>query len=552
MLNQPLPAVPFYMYEGRALDHGWLRHCAAFDDLRSTAYNERLAEVYIRDSLAEHPWRTYIAEQAWLIVVPLWEVVSFNVGICNGTSHRQRMANAAAALHRSPLMNRRSQHHFFVSSGCIESGMRLRDRLGSNLARQMTAFIVGRDRAYSPFHGASAVGRCTLEIPYVQNPHVDRDRRRSSAHSIVGNSSREDRGGRLRVAVNVGTGAGGVGRRRRWLLAFMGTLDVCCEPGRAIRLAVRKLVGYAPNDTQVLHFARAPGRPIAGGSAAAERAHYVAAGEQLAMASFCLVPAGDNEVSSRLYSAMAAGCLPVVIANQLSGAFASHVPYDRFWLRVEQHAFLSAPTDLIAKLREMPSSEVAKRRAVMQRYVADVTYPQRPPTSVDSSQHQQHTPAGQFGSRSAQSPTSRLASNLLRAADEGCLRGLSTASVGIYARRHPYANDDKWGLNCSCLREPPIFFWGPMLRHKRESGTAGAAAATAFIRAKLWTRGRVPTEVCRCLHCATLCPTDDETDAVLAEQERKLALICARGGRLTAEQQTALCPGEKSHRVLQS
>ncbi len=54
------------------------------------------------------------------------------------------------------------------------------------------------------------------------------------------------------------------------------------------------------------------------------------------------MPAGDNEVSSRLYSAMSAGCVPVVVANQLSGAFASHVPYGRLWLRVEQESLIKA------------------------------------------------------------------------------------------------------------------------------------------------------------------------------------------------------------------
>ena len=61
----------------------------------------------------------------------------------------------------------------------------------------------------------------------------------------------------------------------------------------------------------------------------------------MAASRFCLVPAGDNEVSSRLYSAMSAGCVPVVIANQLSGAFASQIPYSRFWIRVEQSTFMA-------------------------------------------------------------------------------------------------------------------------------------------------------------------------------------------------------------------
>jgi hypothetical protein len=157
---------------------------------------------------------------------------------------------------------------------------------------------------------------------------------------------------------------------------------------------------------------------------------------------------------------MAAGCLPVVVANRLSGAFASHVPYGRFWIRVDEKVFVAKPTLLLELLRRIPPAEVLARRARMLRHVADVTY----------------------------GPGSRVASNFLRAADEGCLRGITTPTLGIYPHTHKYAADDKWGLNCSCVRQPPSFFW--------------ASEQTK------WTRGDVPTEVCRCLHCATLCPRE--------------------------------------------
>ena len=54
-----------------------------FAQMQRSAYNERFAEVYVRDTLAVHPWRTRIAADATLIYVPIWEVVSFSVGECN-------------------------------------------------------------------------------------------------------------------------------------------------------------------------------------------------------------------------------------------------------------------------------------------------------------------------------------------------------------------------------------------------------------------------------------------------------------------------------------
>jgi len=410
--------------------------------------------------------------------------------------------------------------------------------------------------ADSPFYSSSAVGRCTLELPYVSNPHARQARRQLTlSHSS--------------------TYASG---RRHLLVAFMGSLDVCCEPGKSIRNAMKRLVGFSNNDTAVLHIGRAGGQPLPGNTPQEKLERYRAAGLQMASSRFCLVPAGDNEVSSRLYSSMAAGCIPVVIANQLAGAFASRVPYSRFWIRVEQQTFIENPLSLITRLRAIPPSEIAERRARMLRYLPDVVYdqtlklPDSAPSGKAPSVREQllelaHHRArglivqgdydarrtrvldslvaerrlGDFAPASSlaslepniQRSSSRLATNFLRAVDEGCMRGVTTSTLGHYPRSHPYAADDKWGLNCSCLLVAPKFSWcgapdSPRWDLPRSASSEDLntwsrshhskhACSGMAARTKLWTRGRVPTDTCRCLHCATLCPTDDETtNAVIA------------------------------------
>jgi len=461
--------------------------------------------------------------------------------------------------------------------------------------------------ADSSFYAANAVGRCTVELPYVSNPHGQQARRllarpsaaSSTAHSGIGESRRAGSSRRISSGgvVVVGGGGGpsngeGVGSvhggRRPWLLSFTGSLDVCCEPGKSIRRAMRELVGASPNDTSVRHVARglSSSRSMPGSTPAEEKEFYRTAGEQLASSRFCLVPAGDNEVSSRLYSAMAAGCVPVVIANQLAGAFASRVPYSRFWVRVEQQTFINNPVALLNRLRAISPAEIADRRARMLRHVADVTYDQQLAAAVsaaaaagaaaaaaepDTAESQTRRPVGgtahtsvgntrallhtlarlrnegavssqEYASRRARvleafvsarrlsetdpvTPSaasllppltapgrgaSRLATNFLRSADEACMRGAETSQLGHYPSRHPYAGDDKWGLNCSCLLTPPKFFW-----------CAGHACTGPKARTQLWTRGRVPTETCRCLHCATLCPTEEETMSFVESKQAK-------------------------------
>jgi hypothetical protein len=210
---------------------------------------------------------------------------------------------------------------------------------------------------------------------------------------------------------------------------------------------------------------------------------------------------------------MSAGCVPVVIANQLSGAFASLVPYSRFWLRVEQTTFTRDPSGLLARLRAVSASELSERRSRMLRHVADVTYAQ--PTYLDvpsrPAQPELPPPRDQSGAPRAAARTerhalshapTRLASNALRAAEAGCMRGAPTPTTGLYPMWHKYADDDKWGLNCSCTTAAPKFWWGP--KATRAGSGRGRPSET------LWTRGKVPTEVCRCLHCATLCPQPED------------------------------------------
>ena len=63
---------------------------------------------------------------------------------------------------------------------------------------------------------------------------------------------------------------------------------------------MRKLVDASPNDTSVRHVGTAAGHGFPGSTPAEQKEIYRTAGVQLASSRFCLVPAGDNEVSSRL------------------------------------------------------------------------------------------------------------------------------------------------------------------------------------------------------------------------------------------------------------
>ena len=83
---------------------------------------------------------------------------------------------------------------------------------------------------------------------------------------------------------------------------------------------------------------------------------------EMADALFCLIPAGDSAITDRLYAAIASGCLPVVLADQLQGAFPARAVYDSFWVRVPMRDFIRRPEHLLTLLRAMPQDEVARRQ----------------------------------------------------------------------------------------------------------------------------------------------------------------------------------------------
>lgn len=388
--HKPAPELPssFFMYSDPALDHGWLRHCPGFEELQAGVRAERLGEVRMRDVLSRSSRRVSDPAAAQLLYVPLWEYASYALGQCNGTNHTQRMARAADALRASPQFARsRGADHVWVSTasrlhdgevaGWLDTSVGsdfggyfgLYARVGKPLAPLLERTIVGRYKSHGPLR--SRVGASVVEIPFPANQHV--------SHEPA------ERGGHARPT----------------LLYFAGSLDVCCA-GREIRCAVAELVGNQPHLVAVRIepslrdsegpmppcTARALNRSRSSGGRLGERQRLksanlgaassapaaVRAARQMARARFCLVPAGDECVSSRLYTAIAAGCLPVVICDWLRGAFDWAARYGAFWIKVPRVQFLKDPASVLEVLRSMPPAEEARRRALLDAARADVLY----------------------------------------------------------------------------------------------------------------------------------------------------------------------------------
>ena len=73
---------------------------------------------------------------------------------------------------------------------------------------------------------------------------------------------------------------------------------------------------------------------------------------------FCLVPRGDTPSSRRLFDAVSAGCIPVIISDDYTPAFQSALNYSRFSLRFPVEEVLADPCKVFGKLRMMDKETV--------------------------------------------------------------------------------------------------------------------------------------------------------------------------------------------------
>jgi len=416
----------FYMYTDPALDFGWMSACPGFQDLRHSSRGEGMAEVGMRQVLVDHPLRTMDPLAAALYYIPIWEYTSAVLGMCNGTSHEHRMKNARNTLESSRYFKRsHGADHFWGSSKSqvIAAEMKASNRsldasskrpvtLGERmqpLSRSLTRSIVGRYKMF-PRPGPTSVGACSFEIPYLPNAVGMRiHQRRRSRHLLSAATARGSQDGHTRADARARLGNSSL------LLQFAGSLDVCCT-GAHVRCAVAQLViepGVAIHPT--VRGSTSPGRcaakalrllnesassqsasgggsshgasggslPQAGGVAASQgggalsfsKPHtYEAMGHAMAHATFCLTPPGDTSVTSRLYSAIAAGCLPVLPWDVPIGAFKEAARYDDFRVRFPLKQFMREPGQLVKALRAMPAAEVTRRQEAMAAHAVDALY----------------------------------------------------------------------------------------------------------------------------------------------------------------------------------
>ena len=307
-----------------------------------------LFELDVFDAALRHPLRVTRREDARVVLLPLLAVVSKHVGDCSqrdlprGHVQRLRLMHnlVEATLRRdgtvalaasvvqpaAPSSPRQAAEAtmpiYLVPCTCVMQRSLYGEPLFRLLANHSHRIVAMTHARRGP---PNSVARAHVISPYHSPPPF------SAAARVRSPRLCEPR---VRAA------NGG----RRLLVAFAGSPETTRQPVTCVRHHIFRLARDAPSEIAALPSAR---QALAGASKCAmsgtcvDGYHYSRRFESaspegakarmarlFASSQFCLVPEGDSPESSRLYDAVSALCVPLVLTSSEEGLL---VPRSRFW-----------------------------------------------------------------------------------------------------------------------------------------------------------------------------------------------------------------------------
>ena len=343
---------PFYVYaDAPAYETGALMRCVP-----RWAEDDQAAEVAMLLLLWEHPARVHEPEAARLFVVPALPYVSYIAGTCEGSTHEERMARLAAAVASSPWFRRRSgRDHLLVSNTFRFAAFRPLKRLLANATvgwfEQPSAAP-----AASVLHSyARRTWRCTVVVPYLENPYCTAGEIAGNAAGAAATTATAAAGGGAGAGAGAGLAATAVALTSASPSASRSSVrlgEITSRSGvffqgswsaaQWVRGRFAELQGL-----EGVHVSDVPrgGQPASSGVDASK----LGTARAYQQHAWCLVPKGDTSSSGRLFSALACGCVPLLISAKLP----PHLPYRRIaryeqWLpALHEEAFKEAPRQVL-------------------------------------------------------------------------------------------------------------------------------------------------------------------------------------------------------------
>jgi hypothetical protein len=358
------------------------RRSSAADNAYDTA--QYLADVWLHESFAQHDRRTDDPEEADVIFVPFYVTLSHRLGYCRGLSnHGERIKLLAKTIRRSPNFRLASRFLLAFPDVSIAPTLRFAGKHGPlllALVKEAGIRMATVDPDY--LHLADRMndecrwsGDAELEwmkrycVPgwnssFLQNVTSDRDpARRVFVIPYVSNLafiSTESERRILRRAP------------RTNFVLFRGNSNLACcswkEPscGCWLRNTIvnesidRDSVTGLPGNLVVVATDRKK-RNDPGSSRLFSARDYV---DEMLSSTYCLVPRGDTRSSRRLFEAVAAGCIPVIVSDDLVLPFSSSIDWSKISVQIPEAEFNRDPLRAYQALAER-LDEVEMRSALL-------------------------------------------------------------------------------------------------------------------------------------------------------------------------------------------
>eukprot|EP00667_Euglena_gracilis_P008332 EG_transcript_8442 len=279
--------------------------CPSWDKNVSSQY---AAEMFALQHLQDHPCRVQDHRLAALVVIPLLFHISLAASYCDGETHRQRMDKAAAALQRWYAgLDQPPPLHVLI---CNDWRL-IRDRhaVGKRLTHALRTVVVGAMEPHSLRWWTNPIGHpCSLNVPYPAIPGIP-----ELAHGWVEES-------------------------RPFTLYFAGSMLPSVSP---VRGAVQALVGFPRSHVSGV------GRNCTAAQCT-DKLHM--ASRLFSQATYCLAPRGDTPTTQRIFNALAAGCVPIIVSDGIRLPLDRLLNWTAFSLAIREAEFLAAPSTAVAGL----------------------------------------------------------------------------------------------------------------------------------------------------------------------------------------------------------
>lgn len=325
------------------------------DDSKEKAQNA--GDVWLHKALLDHPRRTMDPTEATTFLVPFYGFLSSNLSgregyhSCNGLGHWNRTHRLAEWLKVNPqFMSQPERHVVPISYWAVarKEYPKWDDELFSVLTGELYEMLQKvRLLVYEPRFGSFRMEQeyTWWNGPLTTIPYV-------ASMSLINAMD----------AANEGEFEAGV-TSRPTMLYFRG--NTALDSSNASFISE----GQKVRRTTFEVFGQVTGARIEDSSVNFSTTAYLAG---MTSSTFCLVPKGDTPTSRRLFDAIVAGCIPIIVSDEIFLPFDGFLDWGKFAIKVQEKDVLEAAgSRTIADYIERIPKETIQEMQVYLRSVRD-------------------------------------------------------------------------------------------------------------------------------------------------------------------------------------